>query len=40
MVYSDGQLIFAFAKLKERSQQIHHTEESTMPHSGVHVTKS
>lgn len=41
MVYSDGQLFFAFQKLKERAASMYHySEESTMPHSGVRVTSS
>lgn len=43
MIYSDGQLIFAFSKLRERALQAHHSEESTVPRdssSGVHATNS
>lgn len=43
MIYSDGQLIFAFSKLRERALQANHSEESTVPRdssSGVHATNS
>ena len=40
MVYSDGQLIFAFSKLREKQKLVNHIEESTTPFSGVHATNN
>ena len=43
MIYSDGQLVFAFSKLRERALQANHSEESTAPRdssSGVHTSQS
>ena len=41
MIYSDGQLIFAFSKLREKQKLINHVEcTSAAPFSGVHATNN
>jgi len=40
MVYSDGQIIYAFSKIREKHLLVNHIEESTTPFRGVHSTNN